>query len=142
VAIEAITAVLAIPPEAITATERLVLLVMAWYADSNGRDSFPAVPTVTKRSSLTRRAVQKALRRLAEKGYLVVVGQRSRGALNYSIRLAALEHCEPRSQSKARDCERRSQSPRTTFTRGANHVRGGGEPRSPDPSGIRHVIRQ
>jgi hypothetical protein len=131
-AIEVITAVLALPPEAVTPTERLVLIVMGYRADKHGRDSFQAVPTIAKRSSLTRRAVQKALRRLAEKGFLEVAGRRSRGALNYSIRLAALRHREPRSQSDTQDRERGSQSTplRTTFTPGANDVLGGGEPRS------------
>jgi hypothetical protein len=142
-----ITRVLWLRRGALTSTDKLVLLCLAGYASTDGRHVWPSVATLAEDSFLTERAVQKALRRLAAHRFIMVVGHRARGAVEYAIDLKALPlYREPRSQSAGQkalkkavhDRESRSRSttprPRTTCTSGVNHVHPRGEPRSPDLS--------
>jgi hypothetical protein len=136
VSIKIITAVLNLTPDVVTAPERLVLLALAWHADEHGRNAWPAVGTLARKTSLTRRGVQKILHKLTQKGFLYVESVEARRSALYAIDMAALD-CERYSQSAPPsspvDCEPRSQGGRTPFAGGANPVRRGGEPRSPDP---------
>src|ERR1017187_9336214 len=53
----------AVPPDAISSTEKLVLLNLADHAADDGGNAFPAVATIARETSLSDRAVQKSLRR-------------------------------------------------------------------------------
>jgi Helix-turn-helix domain len=99
-----------IAPTAVTSTERLVLLNLASHGNDGGRNAYPSVQRMARQTSLTPRAVQKALRRLAEKGLLEAVGRASRGTVRYALVLGRLADCEPRSQSAVGNREPGSQS--------------------------------
>lgn len=49
-----------------TATEQLVLVILANYAGEDGRNAFPSVARLSRETRLSERAVQKTLRRLEE----------------------------------------------------------------------------
>lgn len=56
----------------LTPTQKLVGLAVCWYARSkDGGNAFPSVETIARRTSLSRRSVQTALRQLRERAYLV-----------------------------------------------------------------------
>ena len=119
----------------LTPTEKLVLLNLASHGNDGGQNAYPGVQRIAAQTGLTRRAVQKTLRHLADKGNIAAVGRGGRGTVRYALVLDRLGDREPRSQSKAHDREpRRSQPPPTAnhVRGGANHVRRGGEPRSPE----------
>lgn len=132
-----------------------MLLNLADHAHHDGRNSWPAVRTIAAETSLTRRAVQKILPRLLNKGFIVAEGKMARGSIRYALDLGALDRerysqsepsdREPRSQTAhvnrsapSGDCEPYSPHGEPGSPGGANHVRGGGEPGSPDPSLNRH----
>lgn len=135
----------------VTGPERLVLVNLAWHSHRDGRNAYPAVRTIARETSLSRRAVQKILRRLKLKGFLIAEGLMSRGAVRYALNLEALDRerysqrgaevWEPGSQTgdvclndRAADCESHAGGGEPGASLRANLVRGGGEPGSPDPS--------
>jgi hypothetical protein len=127
--------------------EKLVALKLADCADDDGGNSYPAVGTIAAVCGLTRRGAQLVLRKLQKRGCIEVqsTGTPSRRAtVTYRVRLEAIvaPPVDAEGANDVRGGERRSREPgsrggRTTFAGGANLVRGGGEPSSPDPSGIR-----
>jgi hypothetical protein len=147
-AIGVISAVLKLTSAAVTSSERLVLLDLAYHAHHDGGSAWPAVRTIAAETSLSRRAVQKILPRLLHKGFIAIEGRMSRGAIRYALDLQALDrerrsqtattetgvHCEPCSRTTDGDCEPGSLGGEPGSPGGANHVRGGGEPGSPDLS--------
>lgn len=60
--------------------EKLVMLALGNYANDNGGSCFPSVARIAEVTGLSRRGVQKILRRLQQDGYLRPVGARP-GAL-------------------------------------------------------------
>jgi hypothetical protein len=141
-------------PDVVSPTERLVLLALADHADNAGANAYPGNIRMARRTSLQRRSIQKTLRELERKGFIVPDGVMSRGAIRYRLNIEALDRARhsqsadgdraPYSQSHADDCalETRSSSDcapsspkgRTTDAGRANVIRGGGEPRSPELS--------
>ena len=105
-------------------SEKLVLLAMADHADDTGKNCFPSIPRIARKSSMTRRGVQKVLRRLEEKGRIRPVGRRADGTIEYAI---TLQGGEPYSRG-----ERSSR--RTVDAEGANQSAKGGERGSPESS--------
>jgi Helix-turn-helix domain len=80
----------------IPSTEKLVLLAMADHAREDGTGCYPSIKRLARKTSLTRRGVQKVLRRLCEGGFAKDTGKLSRyGTVEYTIDLE-------------RGCERRS----------------------------------
>src|SRR5262249_42545246 len=136
--IKIITAAFELPSAAVNPCERLVLLVLAWHADQNGRNAWPSVRTISRKTSLTERAVQKILVRLKEKRLIAIESKAARRSVRYAVALDELHRelrsqsspdCEPSSQSPQADCEpssphpeRSSPSPRTTFAPTPNEV--------------------
>lgn len=110
--------------EDLPSSEKLVLLAMADHADDGGKNCFPSIPRIAWKSSLTRRGVQKVLRRLEEKGRIRPTGRRANGTVEYTITL----------QWGERYSRGEHGSRRTMDTGGANHVRVEGEPGSPESS--------
>ncbi len=149
-AIDVITAVVKLAPATVNPSERLVLLVLAWHANKHGLNAWPAVSTIARETSLTRRAVQKVLRRLLSKGLVFVDSTRARRSVVYAVAMDVLDR-ERYSQSEASDHEPRSQSdhddefstainsepyspmgePRSPHSEPRSPIC---EPRSPDPS--------
>jgi helix-turn-helix protein len=64
----------------VSLAERAVLLVLAWYADADGRRAYPSIATLAKQSSADVRTVQRVLTRLRSAG-LVEVQERAFGHL-------------------------------------------------------------
>jgi DNA-binding MarR family transcriptional regulator len=141
--------------------ERLVLLCLADHAHHDGTNAWPAVGRVAKRTSLSRRGVQKALRRLANKGLILSQSGVRRSvlyALNVEQMTALIRSvdCEPRSQSMTPHCEPGSQSATISTPDDCESGSGRGEPdsgrgepsaphcepRSPDPDLNRHLNHQ
>lgn len=119
--IEAITAVKNLAPEHVSAAERIVLYVLAWHANRHGHDIWPAVRTIARESSLSRRGVQYLMPRLCEKGFAFIAGQKSRGGVIYGLNLELL-HRARYSQSDTQDCEPNSQSAPIDRARGSQSV--------------------
>jgi hypothetical protein len=63
---------------AITSTQKLVLLCLASHGNDDGQNAYPSVQRLAGQTALTPRAVQKALRHLANNGFIVAVGVASR----------------------------------------------------------------
>jgi hypothetical protein len=55
--------------------ELIVLLAMADYADDEGGNIYPSVPTLAKKSRMSDRGVQKVLRGLQDVGWIELVAE-------------------------------------------------------------------
>lgn len=73
---------------------KAVLQQLAWFADADGRNIFPSVSTIARRTGLTRRAVQKLLRELEAMGIIASVGSQGGGrghSTRYEINMRKLQ---------------------------------------------------
>jgi hypothetical protein len=125
------------PPVALTPSQRLILLNLAWHANEHGENAWPSVATISRETSLSRRAIQVNLPRLVTKGFLVVQGQMPRGSTCYALNLAAFDRArgaqsEGKSTSVDYAPDAQGGAPRAPLT--AHVVQEGGAPRAPDPS--------
>tara|TARA_R110000824_G_scaffold183776_2_gene364813 strand:- start:1708 stop:2736 length:1029 start_codon:yes stop_codon:yes gene_type:complete len=102
-------------------TDRLVMFVLASYANGEGR-CWPSVATIARGSGLTRRGVQKAIRRLEGSDLISKDGDGRGGATAYIV--ATCEPCSPANEVR----------PRTGDA--ANVVRPGGERGSPGGANV------
>ncbi|MDQ3154740.1 MAG: helix-turn-helix domain-containing protein [Actinomycetota bacterium] len=68
-------------------TELLVLLAIADNADDTGANAYPSTDTLARKTRLDTRTVQRVIRRLAERGHLMVHRGGGRAANRYSIPL-------------------------------------------------------
>lgn len=59
--------------------EKFVLLAYADHADHDGRNIFPAIATIAKKTGYSERSVQRTTKELEEKGYLIADGKGPRG---------------------------------------------------------------
>ncbi len=138
--IDVITAVIRLPPARVTPSERLVLFALAWHANGQ-HQAWPAVGTLVRETSLSRRAVQLALPRLTSKGFLAFHSKGPRGSIRYNVNLTALEDCASSAQSDGDDCllldPVRSQRRRVRRST-AHPVRGGVHPVRRGVHPIRH----
>lgn len=94
------------------ATDKLVLLALAYCENHLTGDTHPSVPTLARLTGLTGRGVQKALRRLEEAGHLLTVRGDGRTSSRYKVTVAA-----------RRGGASGSPQGRTRFTAGVNVVR-------------------
>ena len=79
-------------PAEVTSSERLVLLCLADHCPVDGSPTaWPAVATIARETSLSRRTVQPVLRSLHAKGFLVADGRGRRGTTRYTFDLARLD---------------------------------------------------
>jgi biotin operon repressor len=109
----------------IPSTEKLVLLAMADHARDDGTGCYPSIDRLAKKSSLSRRGVQKIMRRLEQEGW-IVPSKVSKGRLTTEYRIT-LANREPRSLFPAGQ-------PRTPGHSTANLSASNREPGSPEPS--------
>lgn len=73
---------------------KAVLQQLAWYADPNGRNTFPSVGTISRRTGLKRRTVQKVLREFEAQQIISAVSSRSGGrshSTRYEISVGKLQ---------------------------------------------------
>jgi hypothetical protein len=132
----------------LTAPESLVLIALADFASDDTRECWPSVATISRRARLTRRGVQKILRRLEARDLIeTAVGggmpdgtnSASRYRLRFTYDGERLEIVEPKLSTRG---SRKLSTRGNTVRGGANGGRGGGEPRSPNPSLIRHRTKE
>jgi hypothetical protein len=72
----------------IPSAEKLVLLAMADYARDDGTGCYPAIATLAKKTSLSRRGIQKLIRRLQCAGFVADTGKISKlGTIEYTVTL-------------------------------------------------------
>lgn len=119
-------------------TQRHILLLLANKASEAG-EAWPSVKRLAEESGFTRRGVQLALKGLQDGGAIVSDAPRDqtrRTVVHWRLRLDWIGgEGERRSPQDAdREGERPSRGGRTTFAGEANVLRGGREPRSPNPS--------
>lgn len=124
----------------IPAREKLVLLAMADHARDDGTGCYPSIGLLARKTSQTRRGVQKIMRRLEEQYSLLKPTQLRVGtSTEYRITLKDREQgplftsktCEHRTHPP---CEPDSHPLRTPDASPANGVRTPCEPGSPEPS--------
>lgn len=77
-----------------TPGEKLVLLVIANYADDEGNNIYPSKQTLADRTGLDARTVQRICAKLIERGVLVVVHESLRRPTVYQLRVDMLESLE------------------------------------------------
>jgi biotin operon repressor len=108
----------------IPAIEKLVLLALGDHGRDDGTGCYPSIDTLARKTSLTRRGVQKIMRRLEDAG-LITPSKQSRGyrATEYKI---TLENREPRSLFS-------STKPRTPGPQTANASAENREPQCLEP---------
>lgn len=66
-------------------SEKFVLLVLCDFANDEGLSVYPSQNTIARKTSLSRRTVTYAVKSLAEKGYIEVIGKRDKGQNEYKI---------------------------------------------------------
>lgn len=64
---------------------RLVLLVLAEHAHDDGRESYPALDTIARRSRLSRKGARDALKRLEREGHIERDGQGDAGQVKWRV---------------------------------------------------------
>lgn len=116
--IQAMSAVLALPGDLVSPTQRLVLISIANHANKEGHNSFPARETVSEETGLSVRTVTRATAKLRWMGLLRVAewpgrGEDGRfnGSVVYDLNVPGLS--PPRRQSVPR-----SRGQRVTRTEG------------------------
>jgi Helix-turn-helix domain len=110
----------------IPASWKLVLLAMADHAHDDGTSCYPSIETLARKTSQSRRGVQKIMRRLEEAG-LIEPSKVSRGGRRRSTEYTlTLANSEPRSRFP-------STQPRTTVPETANHSAPNSEPQRSQP---------
>jgi hypothetical protein len=71
-------------------TSKFVLLALADHANDEGRGAYPSLETLAKKTSMTRRTVQRAIDALIQLRIIKCVGVSEYGTDNYSIFEAAI----------------------------------------------------
>ena len=51
-------------------TDKLVLIALASHADNEKQEAWPSVETLEKKTSMSRRTIQRSLRKLEQLGYI------------------------------------------------------------------------
>lgn len=103
--------------------ERLVLLAIADCANAAGYDAWPSMTELCRKTRLSERGVQKAIRRLEEMGELSVLANAGRGRTNrYRVvmetpnEVRGLEDQKPRTEDGvSKDGNPEPRTPRTEF---------------------------
>ena len=99
-----------------TLGSRLVLLVLADYADEDGGSCWPSVKTIARETLLSERQVQYCLRSLEKMGEISIEKGGGRRSNRYRVLMAGVQNLHPPSNG-----------------RGATHFTPGVQPIAPDP---------
>ena len=73
--------------EGLRPAERLVLLALAYFADGNGANSYPAQQTLASMCACSPDTVKRALRSLRDRGLITANGKGKRGTIRYTVEL-------------------------------------------------------
>jgi hypothetical protein len=82
---------------------KAVLQTLAWYADPNGRNTYPSVGTISSRTDFKRRTVQKVLRELEAIGIILATSSRLGGrshSTRYEINMGKLQELKETANCK------------------------------------------
>ena len=111
--VQAMSAVLGLPPNLVSPTERFVLLIYANHANKEGRNSFPGRETVADETGLSEATVSRATRRLRSMGLLEVVAWPGRdgdgrfvGSVIYNLRIPGLSGAQDATPTRGRNATR------------------------------------
>jgi len=134
----------------LTAPESLVLVALADFASDDTRECWPSIATIARRSRLTRRGVQRILRRLeavklietALGGNQIEKGTPSCYRLKFTYDGERLERVEPKLSTRATGRRPRDPARATLETPRATLETRKGDPGSPDPLLIRHRTKE
>lgn len=118
----------------LNATDTLLLVALADYADDDTRQCFPSVKTLARRARCDRRTVQRRLRSLEERGYLETApGGHQYGANTSSRYRLKFDHAgelvhdvEPKLSPRAAEC--RPSAPKQSTRAATNTHKGGTRP--------------
>jgi len=88
--------------------EKFVLLAYADHADHDGRNIFPAVATIAKKTGYSKRSIQGITRSLEEKGYLIPDGKGPKGTNKW--RFQGVQNLHPEKSAGAQSGTRGVQS--------------------------------
>lgn len=81
-------------------TDRLVLLAIADTANDDGAEAYPSMATLTRKTGLHERSIQRALKRLTELGELTVYPNAGpKGCNRYRIRMTPPAQSHPGTES-------------------------------------------
>lgn len=108
----------------IPSREKFVLLAYADHADHDGKNVFPAIETVAKKTGYNERTVQRATRQLEKIKLLVPDGKGPNGTNRWRIDI----------KWRVTDSHPVPESPRTRVTKGVTDSHIGGVPQTPEPS--------
>jgi hypothetical protein len=122
----------------ISASEKLVLLAMADHARDDGTGCYPSVETLARKTSQTRRGVQKIMRKLEENRGLIEPSKVSRGRRTTEYRIILGNREQGSLLVSGGNREPGSSQPRTRKHSTANQETRNREPGSPEP--LRTVI--
>lgn len=118
-------------------TAKCVLAALAWHAHPDTDECFPSVASLSRRTGFNERAVQKAIRRLADAG-LLEIAERPYQSNTYLLKVGATPPAEGHQGGGAEPPPAESH-PRPTTTGGVaeGHQGGGAEPPPPPAQGHR-----
>jgi hypothetical protein len=117
---------------------KAVLKEMAWFADDAGQNIWPSVTTLSHRTGMSRRGVQKQLRALEQVGAIRTLGSRLGGrrkTTRYSIDLGWMEANAERANKlrpSSYDKSLRKQNGERQHSERANNQSENSESRSPE----------
>jgi len=117
--------------------EKAVLMMLTTYASAEGAHAFPSVPTLAGDCGVSKRAVQKALRRLLAKGYLEVEVARRHRPTSYRVVATARPRGERGSPLSTHSTQAPAAQGVNVETRGVNVEPSKGE--RGDPLGVNVV---
>ena len=69
-----------------------VLDAMCWFADDDGTNCYPSVPTIAEKARYSLRTVQDAMKVLEEAGYIIAVGNPRGGRSNATMYRIEIDH--------------------------------------------------
>ena len=76
-------------------TEKFILLALCEKCDNDGSNAYPSVKTLARYAECSERTVQRALKSLTDKGWLVLAERASsRRPTNYTIVIERFEGCQ------------------------------------------------
>ena len=74
----------------LTSTQKLLLAVLATFADRHGGSVYPSIATLADRSSLTARTVRRNLKVLRGRNLIMPIGQTAANVVMYRINIDAV----------------------------------------------------
>lgn len=122
----------------ISASEKLVLLAMADHARDDGTGCYPSIETLARKTSQSRRGVQKIMRKLEDKRGLIVPSKMSLGRRTTEYRIVLGNREQGSLLAGGGNREPGNSQPRTGKRPTANQETRNREPGSPEP--LRTVI--